>query len=104
MCGIIVFSDNTHIIFNTTIIVTYGENPNDMIRREEYDYYNVMCLMNRTVDGKLSGNKVDVTMRKDGKAARSKYILLHLIAKISKAKSYYFYLNVYSQSIFSKTF
>ena len=82
MCGINVLSDDTHIIFNTTIIVTYGENPKDFIRREEYDYYSVMCLMNRTVDGKLSGDKVDVTMRKDGKAARSKYILLHFKAKI----------------------
>ena len=75
MCGINVISDDTHIIFNTTIIVTYGENPKDynFIRREEYDYYNVMCLMNRTVDGKLSGEKFDVTMREDGKAAKSKF-------------------------------
>eukprot|EP00111_Clytia_hemisphaerica_P009989 TCONS_00029228-protein len=48
-CGINRFADATHIIYNATVIVTYGENPNDFIRREEYDKYNVMCLRNRTV-------------------------------------------------------
>jgi len=48
-CGINRFADATHIIYNATVIVTYGKNPNDFIRREEYDKYNVMCLRNRTV-------------------------------------------------------
>ena len=71
MCGVNVFSDDTHIIYNTTIIVTYGENPNDMIRREEYDYYNVMCLRNRTVEEKITGDNFNVTYRNDGTDAQS---------------------------------
>jgi len=64
-CGINVFEDPTHIIYNTTIVITYGQNPNNMIGREEYDKYNVMCLRNRTVEEQLNGN-VNVDYRKTG--------------------------------------
>lgn len=55
-CGINYFADATHIIYNTTVIVTYGQNPNDQIGREEYDKYNVMCLRNRTVNELINFN------------------------------------------------
>merc|ERR1719378_1645868 len=65
-CGINVFSDATHIIYNTTLIVTYGQNPNAQIGREEYDKYNVMCLRNRTVNEMVNFN---TTFRNTGNAA-----------------------------------
>lgn len=65
-CGVNVFSDATHIMYNTTLVVTYGANPSGNIGREEYDKYNVMCLRNRTIYEKLSGDKYDVEYRKTG--------------------------------------
>jgi len=65
-CGINVFADATHIIYNTTLIVTYGQNPNAQIGREEYDKYNVMCLRNRTVNEMVNFN---TTFRNTGLAA-----------------------------------
>jgi len=65
-CGINVFQDSTHIMYNTTIVITYGENPNSMIGREEYDKYNVMCLRNRTIEEKLNGDSVMVDYRQTG--------------------------------------
>ena len=54
--------------------MTYGQNPSPTILREEYDYYNVMCLMNRTVEQQLEGSKVDVLYRAPGKDTKSKFI------------------------------
>ena len=51
--------------------MTYGQNPTSTILREEYDYYNVMCLMNRTVEQQLEGSKVDVLYRASGKETKS---------------------------------
>jgi len=67
-CGINVFSDATHIIYNTTLIVTYGQNPTANIGREEYDKYNVMCLRNRTVN---ELQNFDVQYRQTGNAAKN---------------------------------
>ncbi|XP_066932196.1 uncharacterized protein [Clytia hemisphaerica] len=67
-CGINVFADATHIIYNTTLIVTYGQNPNADIGREEYDKYNVMCLRNRTVNEMVNFN---VTFRQTGNDAKN---------------------------------
>lgn len=72
MCGINVFSDANNIIYNTTIVVTYGKNPpNSLIVREEYDFYNVMCLMKRNVTEKLNNYKFDVQYRAAGKDAQN---------------------------------
>ena len=71
MCGVNVISDEFSIIYNTTIIVTYGENPNPLIQREEYDHYNVMCVRNRTVNEKLFGKKVDVILEETEQATKS---------------------------------
>jgi len=67
-CGINVFADATHIIYNTTLIVTYGQNPTAEIGREEYDKYNVMCLRNRTVDEMVN---FDVNFRQTGNDAKN---------------------------------
>jgi len=67
-CGINYFADATHIIYNTTVIVTYGQNPNAQIGREEYDKYNVMCLRNRTVNEMVNFN---VTYRATGNDAQN---------------------------------
>jgi len=67
-CGINVFADATHIIYNTTLIVTYGENPTADIGREEYNKYNIMCLRNRTVNVMENFN---VTYLKTGKASKN---------------------------------
>jgi len=67
-CGINVFADATHIIYNTTLIVTYGQNPTADIGREEYDKYNVMCLRNRTVNEMVNFN---VTFRQTGNDAKN---------------------------------
>jgi len=67
-CGINVFADATHIIYNTTLIVTYGQNPTAAIGREEYDKYNVMCLRNRTVNEMVNFN---VTYRQTGNDAKN---------------------------------
>ena len=72
MCGINIIASSKNIIYNTTIVVTYGKNPTSEILREEYDYYNVMCLMNRTVEQQLEGSKVDVLYRASGKGSQSK--------------------------------
>jgi len=67
-CGINRFADDKHIIYNATVIVTYGQNPNDFIHREEYDKYNVMCLRNRTVEQKDS---LSVQYRETGLDAKN---------------------------------
>lgn len=73
MCGINIIGADENIIYNTTIVVTYGKNPdNPTISREEYDYYNIMCLMNRTVEQKLNGDKLDVLYRAPGRDAQNK--------------------------------
>ena len=74
MCGINIIPSAENIIYNATIVVTYGQNPSSIILREEYDYYNVMCLMNRTVEQQLEGSKVDVLYRAPGKGSQSKSI------------------------------
>jgi len=65
-CGVTVHSDDTYIYYNNTITITYGENPNANIIREEYDVYNVFCYRNRTVEEKLTGNNFNVESRVDG--------------------------------------
>jgi len=72
MCGINIIASAENIIYNTTIVVTYGENPTPAILREEYDYYNVMCLMNRSVEQQLEGSKVVVIYRAPGKESQNK--------------------------------
>jgi len=68
-CGINVFADAINIIYNTTVIVMYGENPTAGIGREEYNKYNIMCLRNRTVETDL--NNFNVTYIKTGKASKN---------------------------------
>jgi len=60
-CGLIELYDNKHIIYNHTVIVTYGENPRHDIIREEHDLYHVMCLKNRTSRTKVDGDYFNVT-------------------------------------------
>jgi len=60
-CGINYYTENDYIVYNSTIIVTYGHNPNVMISREEHKYYNVMCRYNRTVYSRLVGENYNVT-------------------------------------------
>ena len=74
MCGINAISDNSSIIYNTTIIVTYGENPNPLIQREEYDHYNVQCVRNRTVSASLGSEPVSVLFRDTQQINKSKFI------------------------------
>uniref|UniRef100_A0A7M5UTH4 ZP domain-containing protein n=1 Tax=Clytia hemisphaerica TaxID=252671 RepID=A0A7M5UTH4_9CNID len=68
-CGINVFADAINIIYNTTVIVMYGENPTAGIGREEYNKYNVMCLRNRTVETDLEN--FNITYIKTGKASKN---------------------------------
>merc|ERR1712137_716302 len=74
-CGVNVFQDSTHIIYNTTITITYGKNVDAgaglTIGREEYDHYNVMCLRNRTIEEKLNGDNVNVNYRLTGNDAKN---------------------------------
>ena len=76
MCGINIIASPENIIYNSTIVVTYGKNPTSEILREEYDYYNVMCLRNRTVEQQLEGSKIDVFYRAPGKDFKSKSLVL----------------------------
>ena len=71
MCGVNVISDQTSIIYNTTIIVTYSVNPSPIIQRETYDYYHVKCVRNRTVEKALDG-PVDVALRENQQINKSK--------------------------------
>ena len=75
MCGINIIASPENIIYNSTIVVTYGKNPTSEILREEYDYYNVMCLRNRTVEQQLEGSKIDVFYRAPGKDFKSKSLV-----------------------------
>jgi len=70
-CGMNEYQDNDYIIYNHTIKITYGSNPNNFIQREEYDYYNVMCLRNRTNTKMIGGDKFNVTLRTTGNDARN---------------------------------
>jgi len=63
MCGINTISDESSIIYNTTVIVTYGENPNPLIKREEYDHYNVKCVRDRKVNASLGNAPANVLFR-----------------------------------------
>ena len=74
ICGISTISDESSIIYNTTIIVTYGENPNLLIKREEYDYYHVKCVRNRTVQEKsLDNAPINVAFRETQLVDKSKF-------------------------------
>ena len=73
-CGINTFADATHIIYNTTVIVTYGQNPNDFIHREEYEKYNVMCTRNRTVEANDNFQVQFKQTVKDAKSRLSSYM------------------------------
>ena len=73
-CGVTVHSDATYIYYNNTITITYGENPNANIIREEYDVYNIFCYRNRTVEEKLNGGNFSVESRVDGAETKSKLV------------------------------
>ena len=73
-CGVTVHSDETYIYYNNTITITYGENPNANIIREEYDVYNIFCYRNRTVEEKLNGGNFSVESRVDGAETKSKLV------------------------------
>lgn len=77
-CGINTYSDNDYIFYNTTVIVTYGENPSATVLREEYDNYHVTCLRNRTVEEKLAGDKFDVDKRLTGNEDKNTTALFDL--------------------------
>ena len=72
MCGIGIHADDDYIFYNGTVVVTYGENPNTNIVREEYDNYHVTCLRNRTVEEKLNGDSYNVESRVTGEESKSK--------------------------------
>ena len=76
-CGVTVQSDATYIYYNNTITITYGENPNANIIREEYDVYNIFCYRNRTVEEKLNGNNFNVESRVDGAETKSKLVKVY---------------------------
>lgn len=63
-CGISELQSPDYIYYNSTVVITYGMNTG-LIRREEYDYYQVSCLRNRTVEEKAA--EYNVTYRTDGK-------------------------------------
>merc|ERR1712048_435160 len=71
-CGVNEIYDDYHIMYNQTVVVTYGSNPNNYVRREEYDYYNVMCMRNRTVEEKLGGvGHFNTSLRQQGTDAKN---------------------------------
>ena len=78
MCGVNIISDQTSIIYNTTIIVTYGINPSPIIQRETYDYYHVKCIRNRTVNAKLVDEKFDVILKETEKVAKSNNFVIFI--------------------------
>merc|ERR1711862_22765 len=78
-CGISELQSPDYIYYNSTVVITYGMNTG-LIRREEYDYYQVSCLRNRTVEEKAS--EYNVTYRTDGKDMKNNradysFILTH---------------------------
>ena len=79
MCGIELTYDNDYIYYNTTITVTYGQNPNPMIIREEYDNYVVTCLRNRTVETNL--DQYNVQSRLAGYDKQSKCIMSAMVCR-----------------------
>lgn len=67
-CGIDVYEDGNNIIYNQTVVITYGENPtNSIIQRVETDQFKLRCEKTRnftkTADTinvtKISGGTVD---------------------------------------------
>lgn len=68
-CGLTEKYTNDIIYYNQTIVVTYGSNPNNFIRREEYDYYAVACTRNRTIE--QSFNDYNVSFRTPGSAVKN---------------------------------
>jgi len=68
-CGINVYEEGDYIVYNQTLVVTYGENPNSMIIREEYDLYNVKCYLNKTANGNF-GN-LNTIIRETGLEAKN---------------------------------
>lgn len=66
-CGLQEIQTPDYIKYNQTVVITYGKNPpGRLIRREEYDHYQVSCLRNRTVQQKLKGEYFNATFRKQG--------------------------------------
>jgi len=70
-CGLSEMQTQDYIYYNQTIVITYGENPTAAIRREEYDYYMVSCLRNRTVEEKIDTEYFNVTYRTEGEDTKN---------------------------------
>jgi len=68
-CGINVYEEGDYIVYNQTLVVTYGENPNSMIIREEYDLYNVKCYLNKTANGNFGS--LNTIIRETGLEAKN---------------------------------
>jgi len=65
-CGLTEMTTADYIYYNSTVVVTYGKNPGGMIRREEYDFYEVSCIRNRTVIEKITDNYFNTSIRSNG--------------------------------------
>ena len=70
-CGLTQTYTSDFIQYSQTVVVTYGDNPNSFIQREEYDNYTVTCNLNRTVTETLVGDSYNVQYRQTGVAAKS---------------------------------
>lgn len=64
-CGLVEMQNSDYIYYNSTVRITYGQNTG-IIRREEYDFYHVSCLRNRTVEQKLTGDYFNTSYRVNG--------------------------------------
>lgn len=61
-CGINIVSSGTDLIYNQTIVINYGENPNsNLIFREENDYYHVKCTKSGNMSVNIAGESITVT-------------------------------------------
>lgn len=79
-CGLQEIQTPDYIKYNQTVVITYGENPSGgLIRREEYDYYHVSCIRNRTVQQKLKGEYFNATFREQGKDEKNTSIKFNMV-------------------------
>ena len=72
-CGINIYDDGNMIIYNQTIVVLYGKNPNStFVYREEKDEFNVMCRLEKSLTKEL--DKQDVTAKQKVVVSKGWYI------------------------------
>ena len=72
-CGIDVFEENGHIIYNQTVVITYGHvDPKALIVRSEQEKFSLRCQKGQNLTINLEGASVNVSSLKGEEFTKGK--------------------------------